>query len=789
MIRQKQNFFLLETENTTYAFHILESGQAEHLYYGKRLLLPSLEEEGAEELWENALRAMQEKQEHPAGNSIAYSKDFPTLMLEDLCLEFSSLGKGDIREPFVELQFADGSSTCDFLFEKAEIMKEKRRMENLPSSYDETGKAMTLKLCFKERVKDVELQLFYSVFPQCDGIVKSAKLVNHSKETVEVRRLLSGQLDFDKRDFVFSDFTGHWAKEMNRNDHKISAGKHINAVLAGTSSNRANPFVMLSREQTGEESGLCIGCNLLYSGNHYEAMEVSGHGKSRFVQGMNPHGFSWKLKPGESFESPEAVTVLSEEGFQGMSLRMHAFVREHIVRGEWKRKARPVLVNSWEAAYFDINEAKLLKLAKKSKEAGAELFVMDDGWFGKRDNDTGSLGDWYADKRKLPNGVKGLAEKINDMGLLFGIWVEPEMVNEDSDCYRKHPEYAVQIPGRENSLGRNQMLLDLTKEEVQDFIIGQMEQVFESGNISYVKWDMNRIVSDAYSTSLSAKRQGEFFHRYMLGLYRVMGVLTEKFPHILFEGCASGGGRFDLGILCYFPQIWASDNTDACSRMKIQNGYSYGYPLSVLGAHVSNCPNHQTLRVTPLETRFHVAEFGLLGMEWNLCEMKKEEWEETKEQIAQYKRWREVFQFGEFYRLEEKKHMVVSPDKKKAVLLIYQDLAQANSVYERIYTKGLLEDTVYHVYNRKRKYNIKAFGDLVNTVAPIHIKQDSLLHNGLAKLIKMDGEEEDYKLSGSVLNQAGIKLKQAFGATGYNENTRFYPDFATRMYFMEAVEK
>ncbi len=786
MIRQKKNFFLLETDNTTYAFHILESGQAEHLYYGEKLLLPSPDEAGAEEIWEYTLLALKEKKEHLPGNSIAYSKDYPTLALEDLCLEVSSYGKGDIREPFVELEFADGSRTCDFVFEKAEVLSEKRKLETLPSAYDETGEAGTLAVYFKEREKDVELQLFYSVFPSCDAIVRSAQIVNGSKETVKVVRLFSNQLDLDKKDFVFTDFTGHWAKEMNLHAHKVTAGKHVNATFAGFSSNRANPFVMISREETCEESGLCIGCNLLYSGNHYEALEVSGHGKSRFVQGINPQGFSWTLKPGEGFESPEAVMVLSKSGFQGMSLQMHTFVKEHIVRGEWKKKERPVLVNSWEAAYFDINEAKLLKLAKVSKELGAELFVMDDGWFGRRSSDTCSLGDWYADKKKLPDGVSGLAKKIQDLGLLFGIWVEPEMISEDSDCFRNHPDYAVCIPGREQALGRNQMLLDLTREEVQDYVISQMERVFSDGPVSYVKWDMNRIVSDAYSEALAPDRQGEFLHRYIQGLYRIMEKLTTKFPHILFEGCAAGGGRFDLGILCYFPQIWASDNTDACSRMTIQTGYSYGYPQSVLGAHVSNCPNHQTLRTTPLETRFHVAEYGLLGLEWNLCEMKKEEWEEAKEQIAVYKQWRSVFQFGNLYRLGENKRLVVSQDKTRAVLLCYQDLTHANSLYEHIQTKGLIEKECYHLYNRKKKYNIKEFGDLINTVAPIHIKQDSLLHNGLARFIKMDGETEEYHLTGSVLNHAGIRLKQAFGATGYNENTRFYPDFATRMYFIEA---
>lgn len=787
MIRQQDNFFLLETDHTSYAFHILESGQAEHLYYGRKFFLPEGEGEEGQALWRQTVEALREKKEHLPGNSIAYSKKYPTLSLEDLCLEFSSTGKGDIREPFVEITFADGSSTCDFIYSKAEIISEKNRLKTLPSSYDEKNAAETLKLTFREQVKGVVIHLFYTVFEECDAIVRSGEIVNEGEEAVTVQRFCSNQLDFKKTDMVFWDFTGHWGKEMKKNSHKITAGKHVCETRAGVSSNRANPFVMLSGENTTEEQGWCIGSNLIYSGNHYEAAEVSGQEKIRFITGISPSGFSFLLKSGESFESPEAVMIFSEAGFGKMSRQMHRFVREHIVRGEWKRKERPVLVNSWEAAYFKFKESSLLKLAKKAKEIGAELFVLDDGWFGNRDNDRCSLGDWQENRNKLPGGIAGLCEKVNALGLEFGIWVEPEMVNEDSECYRKHPEYAVTIPGRENALGRNQMFLDLTREEVQDFIIEEMTRVFSSGNISYVKWDMNRIFSDAYSSCLESWQEGEFLHRYMMGLYRVMETLTAAFPHILFEGCASGGGRFDLGILCYFPQIWASDNTDAHSRMEIQEGYSYGYPLSVMGAHVSNCPNHQTLRSTPMETRFHVAEFGLLGLELNLCEMKKEEFEAAKEQIAVYKSWRQVFQFGDFYRLDRKTFQVLSAEKDRGAVLLYQDLAKANTVFAAIHTRELLEEGVYRFYNQKMKYNIKNFGDLVNTISPVHIRQNSILHNGLAKVIKLDGEEEEYRLPGSVLNACGICLKQAFGATGYNENTRYFPDFATRLYYIEKM--
>ena len=502
----------------------------------------------------------------------------------------------------------------------------------------------------------------------------------------------------------------------------------------------------------------------------------------------------------EAFETPEAVMTYSRKGYNGMSQHMHAFVREHIVRGEWKKKVRPVLLNSWEAAYFKINESKLLSLAKAAKKIGIELFVMDDGWFGTRDDDTQALGDWDVNTKKLPGGVKRLADKVRALGIEFGIWVEPEMVNVNSNLYRNHPEWVLEIPGKPHSEGRNQRILDLTNIDVQNYIIETMSKVFSSADISYVKWDMNRIFSDVYSQNLGSDQQGEVFHRYIIGLYRCMKELTERFPHILFEGCASGGNRFDLGILCYFPQIWASDDTDAMCRAEIQNGYSYGYPLSTISAHVSACPNHQTLRNTPLETRFNVAAFGVLGYECNLCEMKKEELDAIRTQIAIYKCHRETLQFGSFYRgrtfssenscLRNGEGNImewtcVSNGKNEAVGAIIQKMVVPNTAYQYYQAKGLDPNKKYHFYNHTLKCNIKNFGGLVNMIAPIHIKQDSLVHNVAAKLIKLDGEVEEYHVYGNVLMYNGVRLKQGFAGTGYNNETRYFQDFDSRMYFME----
>ena len=779
MIQVWNKTFVFDTKNTTYCFRVLETGQLEHLYYGRTLVITEEEDTAS----------LVEKHAFAPGNTVLYDNEHTQYSLEDMRLEMSSLGKGDIREPFVEIVYHDGGRTSDFVYESYEILDNRKPLETLPGAYEETLPVPELIVKMRDRNYGLTLELHYCVFEERDVITRYAKLINTSEQPVELKRLMSMQLDEIAEDYVFTTFNGNWANEMNRNDHNVVCGKIVNASVTGTSSNRANPFVMLAPAETTEDAGECFGFNLIYSGNHYEACEYNAFGKLRLVSGINPMGFSYQIGVGESFESPEAVMTYSPDGYNGMSQNMHAFVRECIVRGTWKKKERPVLLNSWEAAYFDINERKLLKLAKAARDVGIELFVMDDGWFGERNDDKTSLGDWYVNPKKLPDGVSGLCKKINDLGLSFGIWVEPEMINVESNLYKKHPDWTMDIPGKNHAEGRNQRMLDLANPEVVDYMIASMSNLFASANIAYVKWDMNRIVSDCYSKYLPAKRQGETMHRYVLGLYRVLDELTKRFPEILFEGCASGGNRFDLGILCFFPQIWASDNTDAVYRVNGMTGYSYGYPMSVMGAHVSSCPNHQTLRTTPLETRFAVAAFGVLGYECNLCDMKKEDLEEIRKQIALYKEWRNVLQYGTFYRGRNAKiheWTCVSEDKRQAVGMIMQELTQPNHPTGQYFPKGLDAPKRYEFTNRSMRYSILGFGDLVNTVSPVHIKQDSLVHQVLAKCVTMPGETERYRASGSVL-MAGVKLTQGFAATGYSEETRYFPDFASRMYFMQQI--
>ena len=577
---------------------------------------------------------------------------------------------------------------------------------------------------------------------------------------------------------------------------------------------------MAARPDCGEDAGEAFGFNLIYSGNHMEIADANSFGKLRILAGISDEGFSWKLNPKETFEAPEAVMTYSAKGFNTLSYNMHRFIREHIIRGEWKGKDRPILLNSWEAAYFKFDEGKLLKLAKRAADAGIELFVMHDGWFGERDDDTKSLGDWEVSEKKLPNGVSGLSERVHGLGLSFGIWVEPEMVNVNSRLYEAHPDWCLAIPDRDHSEGRNQRILDLTRKEVRDYIIDAMVRVFSSGRIEYVKWDMTRVFSDVFSVGKETNddgvcRSGEIAHRYVLGLYEIMEELTKRFPKILFEGCASGGNRFDLGILSYFPQIWASDNTDPICRAEIQENLSYGYPPECMGAHVSASPNHQTLRRTPMKTRFAVAAFGSLGYECNLSDFSKEQMEELKDEVALYKKYRSVLQHGRFYRggagpLADRlgtsqdtssalsnvsgngnirSWTMVSEYETKAVGVMLKKLVLPHTPNVRYFPKGLDEDMLYDFSNHELSYDLRDFGDLVNTVAPIHVKQDSFLLNLIAKRVKLPAEKEEYTAYGSLLMNAGVALKQNYCGTGYNENVRYDQDFSGKLFFMEESEK
>ena len=792
MIEQRGNVYFLQTKNTTYVLRISGSGLPEHLYYGRKIRTT------------DHYAALFDTSVFPAGNAVTLDQNSPSECEESGLYEFSAIGKGDIREPFLTVEFPDGVRSCDFRFEKASVLDGKTGPVGLPGALSGKG-VRQLTLFLKDRKtaetgSGLTLELIYQVYEDCDVIIRRCILRNNTGGPVTLTRMMSCLMDFRDRNYVWHTFGGAWTSEMEHHRHVISHGKVVNSSVLGYSSNRNNPFTMLTRPETTEEYGECMGFNLIYSGNHYSCCEASTLGTMRFVCGINPEGFRYTVENGGAFETPEAVMTWSGSGMRGMSVNMHAFVRKYIVRGYWKDRPRPVLLNSWEAFYFKITESRLVSLARSAADLEVELFVMDDGWFKGRNDDHAGLGDWTPDLKKLPRGLQGISEKIHALGMMFGIWMEPEMVNENSDLYRTHPDWVIRVPDRDHSKGRDQMILDLTRPEVCDYLVNSIREVLNSGDINYVKWDLNRIFSDVYSSYLGPDRQGELFHRYMLGLYGVLETVTTEFPRVLFEGCASGGCRFDLGILCYMPQIWASDDTDPYMRAQIQNGYSYGYPQSVWTSHVSGSPNHQTLRKTSLEARYASAAFGVLGYELNVSELSAEEQKKIKEQIRFYKKHRKLFQRGQFYRIpvtgqrgeECRQYQWCISDRKggRSVGMFMQGLTQAACRKDVFRAAGLDPEEIYHFKMLPFEYDIREFGSLINTVLPLHIRQDSLVHRGIARVVRMKSEKEDVTLPGDLLMYAGVNLKDAYAGTGYSpEETRLFRDFDARLYYIEKTSR
>lgn len=774
MITHSQNVFCLSADCISYIFQIEETGHLEHLHYGAKLCLKS-----------DGPSALAQRHSSLPSATIAYSPAAPNLSLELLRQEISTLGKGDFGDPFIDLEFSDGCRTCDFVFDSYEILKEKPPIDGLPSALPpRQSKDSTLLIRLKEaNGRRLGLELYYTVYEECNIITRRTRIINQGTDPVILKKLLSSQLDFDDSDYLFTSFHGSWTSEMHKSVTPVKGKTILNETRLGFSSNRANPFVMLSRPGCTENHGEVYGSNLIYSGNHRECAQSGELNRLRFSTGIQPEGFAWTLHPGEDFQTPEAVLSYSSEGFEGISRNFHDFIRRYIVRGVWADKARPVLLNSWEAAYFDFHEESLLQMAGMAKELGIELFVLDDGWFGKRNSTKTSLGDWVPDPGKLPNGIMGLSEKIHALGMQFGIWVEPEAVNMDSDLFRMHPDWTLSVPGQPNSEGRNTRLLDYANPEVIDYIYKALCEVFSHG-VDYVKWDMNRGISDCYSPFLSKSRQGETGHRFILGLYKLLDRLTRRFPNILFESCASGGNRADLGMLCYMPQFWASDNSDALCRQRIQTSYSYGYPLSVLGCHVSSIPNHQTMRETPLTSRYEVAALGLLGYELDLRKLREDELLDIKEQIAHYKKIREFLMQADLYRIRtgEDGHwtlMEVSKDRQHAVVMTMQALLEPGSPIYVLRTRGLDENTLYHFHSRPAMMNIKPMKGRFTTYSE---------NEAAPGLVRMPRETENYTLCGSLLNHGGIRLKSDFIGHNLDEDTRYYIDYSTRFYHLDAAE-
>lgn len=782
MIHEKNLVFTLHTAWTTYIFRVNETNHLEQLYYGRRIGTT------------DHMEPLYDKHTISVGNSVSYDEEHPSLTLDNICLEYSSYGKGDFREPPILFSRQNGDRIADFHYKEHRIIKGKpRSFSGLPESYGDKNQCMTLIVVLKERVSALRLELSYTTFDQADVIVRKASLTNDMGETITLQRFSSLQLDLPTSDYSLVTFDGAWARERYRTAQRLRSGIHVNDSKTGVSSSRHNPCLFLTTNEDNDNQGDCYGCNLIYSGDHAQHIETTPYGKVRLLTGLNPATFSWQLHPGEKFHTPEAILTFSHEGLNGTSRNFHRFINSHIVRGSWKYHQRPIVVNNWEATYFNFSEHALLKLARKAADLGAELFVLDDGWFGSREDDTTSLGDWTVNTKKLPDGLASLSKKIHGMGLLFGLWCEPEMVSRKSQLYREHPEWLVSVPGRNPSPGRNQYLLDLTREDVRDYLFESLSNIWKLANVDYVKWDMNRMFSDMYSNS-EKFQQEEFNHRYMLGLYSLLQRFVEAFPQLLFESCASGGNRFDLGMLCYMPQTWTSDNTDALSRVHIQEGTSYGYPLSSMGAHVSESPNHQTLRVSNLESRFNVAAFGLLGYEMDLSQLSTQESEVIRNQIAFYKVHRSLLQYGEFFRFKtiadnnQAIWVVSAPDRTEMLALFFQTLNIPNPPIDILRIPIADPDLTYAVTPRRERIDLKSFGTLVNMVSPIRIKNDGNLQRLVDETVHLENELEYYIVNGDVLAYRGIVLNQQFGGTGYDKETRVLGDFGSRIYHLKALK-
>lgn len=546
--------------------------------------------------------------------------------------------------------------------------------------------------------------------------------------------MMSLNLDLPDKDYVWMQLSGAWSRERYVKNRILEQGITAIDSMRGNSSHEHNPFMVLKRPNAGETSGEVIGFSLIYSGNFRMQAEVDTHDVTRITVGINPDRFDWKLEPGEEFQTPEAVMVYSDQGLNKMSQTFHRLYAKRLARGYWRDRPRPILNNNWEATYFNFTEDRLVQIASKAKECGVELFVLDDGWFGQRNDDHAGLGDWVANPERLPNGIKGLSERIEAMGIKFGLWFEPEMTNKDSDLYRAHPDWILHTPGRNASHGRYQYVLDFSRKEVVEYIYEMMAKILSEAKVSYIKWDMNRSITECYSVALPADRQGEVFHRYILGVYDLYERLTSEFPEVLFESCSSGGGRFDPGMLYYAPQGWTSDDSDAIERLKIQYGTSLCYPISSMGSHVSVIPNHQVFRKTPLHTRANVAYFGTFGYELDLNSLKEEEIAEVKEQIIFMKKYRKLFQFGDFYRLKspfegnETIWMVVSEDKKTAIVGYYRTLNGVNQAYSRIKLQGLDPDMLYeNILNKTENYGdeLMNFGLITTDVTAGEVPGDA----------------------------------------------------------------
>jgi len=699
---EKKQSITLETRNSTYQMQIGKYGHLLHSYYGKKIgdTNVSFLIRGADSGF--------------SGNCYeAYLKNEREYSLDQFKQEYATFGSADFRSSCLAVTYGNGSQSTELRYVSHNIYHGKYSLEGLPAMWGTQEEWDTLEITLQDAYYPLAVTLYYGVLEKYDVITRAVRINNHSTDAIYLNRALSVCMDLQDDQYDLLSFYGRHAMERTMVRRPICHGKQVVDSVRGASSHQQNPFIILCDTDANEDYGSCYGFSFVYSGNFIAETEVDQYNQTRMVMGIHPTGFRYKLEAEESFTAPEVVCVYSGEGFTKLSHNYHKAYRYHLSKSKYTNQRRPILINNWEATMFDFDEKKLLEIATDAKELGIEMLVMDDGWFGVRNSDTTGLGDWYVNKEKLPGGVEGIAKKVNALGMKFGIWVEPEMVSEDSDLYRTHPEWAFKIPNRKSTYSRSQLVLDMSRPEVTDYLFDSIGAVLNSGNIAYVKWDMNRHLSDVWSGILEADRQGEVYHRYVLGLYELVNRFVTTYPDILFEGCSGGGGRFDAGWLYYMSQSWCSDDTDAIERIEIQYGTSFGYPISAMGAHVSVVPNQQTGRVTPLKTRGIVAMAGTFGYELDITHMTQAEKEIVKEQVQMFKANYDVVQYGDYYRLTnpEKNRtyaawQFVSEDKEKSLVYVVILHVRANAPFLTVKAKGLAEERTYHI----EELNITATG-------------------------------------------------------------------------------
>lgn len=647
----------------------------------------------------------------PTGRSYRYAgpdpfRGFDGRVGDPIPFAYPTSGIGDYRIPAVVAAAGDGSTASSLHYARHEILPGKPPLDGLPSTYvDDDAQAETLEVTLVDALTGLEVDLRFTIFAGRPVIARSATIRNAGARAINLDAVMSLALDLPDSDWVMLSLSGAWAREAHIVERLLRVGRSSVGSTRGTSSAQHNPFIALRRPATGESSGEALGFSLVYSGNFLAEVEVEEFGTTRVRLGIEPDAFSWRLEPGATFVTPEAIIAWTGTGLGDLSDAFHRLFREALVRGSWRDRPRPILLNSWEATYFGFDSDRLVEIGRSGAELGIELFVLDDGWFGRRDDDTSSLGDWVAHDGKLPDGVGGLARRITELGMSFGIWIEPEMVNADSDLFRAHPDWAIGVPGRQRTESRHQLVLDFGRPEIVDHLTRALTDILSSAPITYVKWDMNRHITEPFGLALPPDRQGEFFHRYILGVYELYRRLTTRFPEILFESCASGGARFDPGMLAFAPQAWTSDDTDAVERLRIQWGASVVYPLSSMGAHVSAVPNHQVGRLTPLATRAAVAFFGIFGYELDPTSLTAVERSQVAAQVAFYARHRELFQRGRLHRLEspfdgdrdQVAWMVSADDGSRAIVGIHRILARPSPEVHRVRLRGLDPAATYRV--------------------------------------------------------------------------------------------